>query len=230
MSRHRAPEPRRTRRARRTGEGVHPALAVVALLCVAGLALALVLMAGSDRTSRPQNVLGDFLGPESGESVAAYAERAAGSLDSLADDPGEAAADHWALVLFEPPVGADAAAAAVEGFGDLRVATMLIGPVVSRDLPEPSAGMTRGQLMDRELQRVLAAAGPGLPGGGDVVSGLVVRGSLDDLRGIAVRPGVTSVEALPADAARGRFGVRPFVEPQEQSEVDAPAGAPEPPR
>lgn len=201
MSRHRAPEPERTRpdfRATMRGwnaEGVHPGLALLSLLCVIGLAMTLVLLAGSDRVSRPPGAMGDFLGPESGETVADYRVRAEGTLDSLADD------------------------GAVEGFDSMRVATVLVGPVASRDMPEPVAGQRRYDVIERAVASAGRSAGAGDSADGPRVNGLVVRGTLGQLRVVRGRPGVAVVEALPADAVRGRFGVRAL------SEMEDPAPA-----
>lgn len=225
MSRHRAPEPERTRpdfRATMRGwnaEGVHPGLALLSLLCVIGLAMTLLLLAGSDRVSRPPGTMGDFLGPESGESVADYRARAEGTLDSLADDGAEAQAAHWALVTFDPPADVATAAAAVEGFDSMRVATVLVGPVASRDMPEPVAGQRRYDVIERAVASAGRSAGAGDSADGPRVNGLVVRGTLGQLRVVRGRPGVAVVEALPADAVRGRFGVRAL------SEMEDPAPA-----
>lgn len=98
MSRHRAPEPEK----KSAPDGVSPVMAAIAILCVLGLAVTLVLMSGSDRVSGPMNVNGDFAGPENGESVADYAARASESLRTpppLADgSAAEEGAEHWALL------------------------------------------------------------------------------------------------------------------------------------
>ncbi|MFD5867658.1 hypothetical protein ACFWGD_03450 [Corynebacterium sp. NPDC060344] len=232
MSRHRAPEPEQ-----KQGEGVSPIAAVIAIVCVLGLAVALMMMAGSDRTSAPMNVNGDFVGMDSGEDVAAYAARAAGTLadppaqaDGMASGPGDA---HWALVSFDPPAEPAAAAAAVDGLDGLRAGTMYVGQIVSRSLPEPVAGQTRADVIERELDLLRRSAGPVVRGTGDAnLTGLLVRGTLDQLRTIAGRPGVAAVEALAADAVIGRFGVRPLPLPEPGPDpvpAPAPEGAPDAP-
>lgn len=233
MSRHRAPEP-----AKKSGEGVSPVAAVIAIICVLGLAVALVMMSRSDRVSAPMNVNGDGVGIESGESIGDYAARAAGTLQSpppLADGSGAGAdARHWALVSFDPPAGAAEAAAAVDGIDGLRVGTMYVGQIVSRSLPEPVAGGTRADVFERELGDLRRSAGPIVQGVGEAgMTGLLVRGTLEQLRMIEGRPGVAAVEALAADAAIGRFGVRPLPLPDPgpapvPEPAPAPAGEPAP--
>lgn len=210
MSRHRAHEPER-----RPGDGVSPYVAIASLVCVVMLAAAMFFMAGSDRVSRPMNINGDMVGIETGETVADYAERAAKTLEDpppLADgSEASRRAPHWALVSFDPAVDAQVAAAAVDNIHGLRVSVLYAGQIVSRPLPEPTEGATRADVIDRELGLIRRAAGPGVQGNDPVgVTGLLVRGTVLQLRGIQSRPGVVAVEALPADAVAGRFGVRPL--------------------
>ncbi len=221
MSRHRAPEP-----AKKSGEGVSPVAAAISIVCVIGLAVVLVVMAGSDRVHGPMNVNGDVVGVESGEPLADYAARASESLRTpppLADgSTADVNARHWALVSFDPPADAATAAAAVDGIDGLRVGTMFVGPTVSRSLPEPVAGTTRADVFARELDLIGRSAGVAVEGYHGVgITGLLVRGTLGQLRSIEGRPGVVAVEALAADAVVGRFGVRPLPLPE-------PEPAPEP--
>ncbi len=221
MSRHRAPEP-----AKKSGEGVSPVAAAISIVCVIGLAVVLVVMAGSDRVHGPMNVNGDVVGVESGEPLADYAARASESLRTpppLADgSTADVNARHWALVSFDPPADAATAAAAVDGIDGLRVGTMFVGPTVSRSLPEPVAGTTRADVFARELDLIGRSAGVAVKGYHGVgITGLLVRGTLGQLRSIEGRPGVVAVEALAADAVVGRFGVRPLPLPE-------PEPAPEP--
>lgn len=227
MSRHRAPEPEK-----KPGEGISPVAAVIAIVCVLGLAVALVMMSGSDRVNAPMNVNGDVVGAESGEPLEDYAARAAESLRTpppLADGSEASDSDrHWALVSFDPPADAETAAAAVGGIDGLRVGTMYVGQIVSRSLPEPIAGETRADVFERELELLRRSAGPVVQGTeGAGLTGLLVRGTLEQLRSIEGRPGVAAVEALAADAAIGRFGVRPLPLP-DPGPAPIPEGAPEP--
>lgn len=220
MSRHRAPEPEK-----KSGEGVGPVAAAISIVCVIGLAVVLVVMAGSDRVHGPMNVNGDVVGVESGEPLADYAARASESLRTpppLADgSTADVNARHWALVSFDPPVDAATAAAAVDGIDGLRVGTMFVGSTVSRSLPEPVDGTTRADVFARELDLIGRSAGIAAEGDHGVgITGLLVRGTLGQLRSIEGRPGVVAVEALAADAVVGRFGVRPLPLPE-------PAPAPE---
>ena len=227
MSRHRAPEPEK----KSAPDGVSPVMAAIAILCVLGLAVTLVLMSGSDRVSGPMNVNGDFAGPENGESVADYAARASESLRTpppLADgSAAEEGAEHWALLTFDPPADADAAAAAVDGIEGLRVSTLYVGPMASRPVAEPTAGQSRADVIRAELDLIARAAGPVVGGGEHGITGLLVRAPIEQLRAIEGRPGVAAVEALAADAVYGRFGVRPLA-PPEPAPADAFAPAPDP--
>ncbi|QGS33668.1 hypothetical protein FOB82_00615 [Corynebacterium xerosis] len=224
MSRHRAPEPEKS-----ASDGVSPVMAAIAILCVLGLAVALVLMSGSDRVSGPMNVNGDFAGPESEESVSDYAARASESLGTplpLADGSApEEGAEHWALVSFDPPADADVAEAAVDGIEGLRVGTLYVGPMASRPIAEPTAGQSRADVIRAELDLIARAAGPVIGGGEHGITGLLVRAPLEQLRAIEGRPGVAAVEALAADAVYGRFGVRPLAPPEPVPAPDT-TGAP----
>lgn len=185
--------------------------ALLALLCVIGLVAAVVILSGSDRMSRGPLVNGDALGPGATESVAAYVARADASLSGL-DDAGGDPSRHWALVSFLPAQGPRESAAAVEGIPGLRVAQLVVGAGGFRALPEPIAGENRADVLAREFDTYVTAlnlpAGTA-PGG---VSGLVIEGMPEQLREIRTRPGVTAVEALPAGAVAGHFGVRPLTD------------------
>ncbi|MBF6293805.1 hypothetical protein [Nocardia farcinica] len=73
---------------------------------------------------------------------------------------------------------------------------------------------------DERYRRVLGVTAQRLTDGCACAVGVVVRGPLDRLRTLAENPAVRAVEALPADAIAGRFGVVPLL--PEHVDVVAP--------
>ncbi|MBD8507776.1 hypothetical protein HT102_14905 [Hoyosella sp. G463] len=191
-----------------------------ALLAVGLLAVVLVGAAviGALNPVPPLPVATDALGPTEGEPVGEYQQRAAATLDN-----GGINQPRWALVLPEQPVDAAAAAAMVTGTRASRI--ILDGgvggnealpgdPAVSLPAPPPGGdsgasirdGVSRGLSLLRE-QRALLGAEPDDAGCACII-GILVRGPASALDAVAARPGVSSVEALPADARWGTFAVR----------------------
>ncbi|WP_024793118.1 hypothetical protein [Tomitella biformata] len=186
------------------------------LAAVLGLAFAL----GAANPVAPQQVGTDALGPDPGEPAAQYLARAA---ESLAVD---GAASRWALVSFDDGSTAAAAAAAV---GQARVSQVQFWSLaagaqsplitVSTGASDDPAGLLSGaqalaaaqleaDMSAAVLEGVRATAAADLRAGCACVVGVLVRGASGELREIAERPGVRAVEALPADAVFGRFGLR----------------------
>lgn len=209
-SRRIAPD-RRVRRRREWEDTRRPAwvmwLSVVCLVC---LVVTVVALAGSERMSRPQAVNGDVLGPDNSETVDDYLARAAESVQGGQD--GQEGADsgepRWALVTPLTPAGPDELAEIFSGMSGLRVSTLLAGE--SRwQIPEPADGHRRADVFTASREQVAANAGVG-PGDPSLdVLGVLVHGTPEELRELDGRPGVLAVEALPPDAAYGRFGSRP---------------------
>ncbi|WP_075692209.1 hypothetical protein [Corynebacterium sphenisci] len=189
-------------------DSVHPAVALLSLACVIGLSVMFVLAAGSDRVRGPMSINGDFLGPEDGESVAGYAARADAALAGIDDELA-----HWALVSLAPPAEPEVVDRIAPGGSGIRVGRVLLGAAIAVELPEPPAGGSRAEVLRREATRAAVESGldPAAPLPG--VVGLVVHADAAALRAMRDRPGVAAVEPLPADAAYGRFGVRPLAEP-----------------
>lgn len=213
------------------------------------IVLALVAILTALRTELPRDpgVMSDAVGPESGEPVADYVDRAAGTLTEAAGG-----APRWALVSADRALTAPEAAETVADLprvSALYVQVPLPGvamPVSMVTLAEPVAGETsREPAFQRALSR-LASTVPGGhsegPAGGDAavvdresakatvsarrirageptIIGLVVRGSTTTLSATAQAPGVRAVEALPADAVWGRFAARPLL-PQQRVAAD----------
>lgn len=208
--------PGRARRARVIG--------VLAVLVVAG-----VVVAGMFGQPARLPVGSDELGPDPGMAVADYLARAR---SSLAVEP---TAQRWALVSFGAEPTAQVAA---ELTADLRVAQVLYRapidrvqtPLVTVDVPadraavRASSGWAASKLLwtlptgEDRGDRVTALSAQRIRGGCACVVGLVVRGTGAQLRGLADKPGVRAVEALPADAVAGRFSVTPLL-PEQQDAV-----------
>jgi len=78
------------------------------------------------------------------------------------------------------------------------------------DRPEPIAGEDRADVFQRELDRIGASlAGIGNVPTPELIDAAVVRDNGEVLRTLSERERIATVETLPADAAWGRFGVRP---------------------
>lgn len=192
---------------------------------------------------RESGVGTDRLGPEHGEAVADYRARARQSLD------GADTAERWALVSFTAPLPPGQLTGLGAGLRIAQVLYQVPMPRVRTPLtvvPVPagaaavlaSAEAAASQLRDaldpdaldpdsidrntadERYRRVLGVAAQRLTDGCACAVGVVVRGPLDRLRTLAQNPAVRAVEALPADAIAGRFGVVPLL--PEHVDVVAP--------
>lgn len=179
----------------------------LATLAVVGLLGALTIAYFDDATHKPVAPQGDMLGTESGESFAAYSERADLSLlDAPADQPS------YALVTFAEPLTPEEAATALRGVR--RVNAMIVQFAAPFSLPEPVAGEDRADVFGRELDRI----GASLQGVSSVpvperLDAVVVRDTGEGLRMLSEVADIATIEVLPPDAAWGRFGVRPVEVP-----------------
>lgn len=206
-SRRIAPD-RKARRRREWEDTRRPAwvmwLSVVCLVC---LAVTVIALASSERMSRPQAINGDVLGPDNSETVDEYLTRAAESVqDAESAEPADAA--RWALVSPVEPADPDELAEIFSGMSALRVSTLLSAE--SRwEIPEPADGHRREDVFAATREQVAASAGVGLDDPTLDVLGVLVHGTPAELQELSDRPGVLAVEALPPDAAYGRFGLRP---------------------
>ncbi|WP_420100015.1 hypothetical protein [Corynebacterium sp.] len=216
-SRRIAPD-RKVRRRREWEDTRRPAWVMwLSVACLVCLAVTVIALAGSERMSRPQAINGDALGPDNSETLDGYLDRAAASVQDAVDDTGDGqGAGRWALVTPVAPSGPDALAEIFGGMSDLRVSTLLFGN--SRwEIPEPADGHRRADVFTTARDQVAVSAGTAQDDPALDALGVLVHGTPDDLADLADRPGVLAVEALPADAAYGRFGVRPVtVEEREE--------------
>ncbi|QQM20400.1 hypothetical protein I7X09_20415 [Rhodococcus sp. P-2] len=205
-----------------TPRGLAPALAVVAVAAVVGVGFANPVPTPPIRT--------DTLGPDSGEAVPDYLERARDSIAAL-DGPV------WALVSFTKALTVDevitttssSQVSSVRG-PDVRVARVMYRvpiervqtPLMSVPVPDndeavrrsPGVAATRlaslGGDTDRQQQVALASAKQ-LSAGCACAVGVLVRATPEGLDAIARESNVRAVEALPSDASPWLAAVRPLL-------------------
>ncbi len=172
----------------------------------------------------------DRLGPDNGEYVAEYVDRAAMSVKKSLEDNDL----HWGLVSFDSAVSSAQSWGLVDGIrisqvllrvplDRVQTAVITVGVSGSELSVAESESVAASRLQvsmgrasmgpasmgqgDRQSQ-IDAASASALSAGCDCVVGLIVRAPAAALATIAGRPGVRAVEALPADAVAGRFAVR----------------------
>lgn len=213
-------------------------LLAVGLVVALGL---LLLFAGLLWPPREGVVLTDRLGPEQGELVADYVDRARRTFDdSAALDPrfalvslraaiapfqALAVADRVRVsqVLYQVPIPRVQTTLVAVSVPDGSWALLHSAGIAARQL---NAGATRstGQpqrpLGDERRRRIDIVSAARLEDGCACIVGLTVRGTSAQLAELAKRNGVRSVEALPPDAVFGRFSVAPLL--PEQIDVVAP--------
>ncbi|MBJ8343188.1 hypothetical protein JGU72_00770 [Antrihabitans sp. YC2-6] len=199
-------------------------------LGVVGVVL-LVVFAGLIDTPGKSRVSTDRLGPEQGERVSTYLERAQASLTGSEQS-------RIALVSFDTEV---APAQAYDMLGGVRIGEVLFQvpiPDVATRLVVIQVGDSREAVLDSseiaaaELNRFAGRSGPErqqrvddvsaqrLAAGCACVVGVTVRATPSKLTEIAAREGVRAVEALPADAIAGAYALVPLL--PEQTEVVLP--------
>ncbi|MFE3546685.1 hypothetical protein ACFXK0_27300 [Nocardia sp. NPDC059177] len=188
----------------------------------AAAVLAVVLLVFAFTAPHPSSgVATDRLGPAPGEQVEEYLNQARASLDGTDTDL------HWALVSFTEYLTPQQIPAAADG---LRVAGVIQHvpidrvqtPVITVATPageepavksaEAAAGLLAAQeFHDERSAEIARVVESRLRAGCACTAGLVVRGTLPQLRALAAQPGVRAVQALPADALAGRFAVSPLL-------------------
>lgn len=207
-------------------------------LGVAAVALVVfIVLLGVLNPPRNAGVFTDRLGPEQGEQVADYLARARDSLT------GTDAADHWALVSFTEPLVPEQIPSHSAG---LRISQVLYRvpiprvqtPLVAVPVPagdeaavasaESAAWLLPPNTPDERATRITALSAARLRSGCACTVGLVLRGPLAGLRNIASQNGIRAVEALPADAVAGRFGVVPLLPDQLDVVLPGPNDGPVP--
>ncbi|MEV0044680.1 hypothetical protein AB0H60_14540 [Nocardia rhamnosiphila] len=183
----------------------------------------------------------DRLGPDQGESIAEYLDRARESLT------GTDSADRWALVSFTEYRPATELHGQV---GDLRIGQALYRvplprvatPLVAVQTPAGDIALRRSgadaawQLADQRryagddrTARTLDVVIARLRADCACSPGVVVRAPLPRLRELAGQPGIRAVHALPADAVAGRFAVGPLLPDSPDPVSPPPDDGPVPP-
>jgi hypothetical protein len=183
----------------------------------------------------------DRLGPDQGESIAGYLDRARESLT------GADGADRWALVSFTEYRPATKLRDQV---GELRVGQALYRvplprvatPLVAVQTPAGDVALRRSgadaawQLADQRryvgddrTARTLDVVVARLRADCACSPGVVVRAPLPRLRDLAEQPGIRAVHALPADAVAGRFAVEPLLPDSPDPVSPPPDDGPVPP-
>lgn len=188
---------------------------------LAGIAVvALVVGAGLLNPVPTPPVGTDSLGPDSGELVSDYLDRARESLDAV---EGSA----WALASFAAPMTADDVIAATPG---VRVSEVLFRvpldrvqtPMVAIAVPDnndairraPGAAATRLAAMsgvDERQKRVAEVSSRLLSQGCACAIGAIVHGTAQELATLAGTPSIRALEALPEDGTPWRAAVRPLL-------------------
>lgn len=195
---------------------------------------ALIVGLGVATPPRPAIIATDRLGPENGEPVAEYLARARDSLS------GADADRHWALISFTEGITAARIPEYAGGLRISEITyhvplDRVVTPIVTVAVPAGEAvavdsakaaaaqveymismneraggveAMTPAEIRTTRVQTLTAAR---LRAGCACVVGLVVHGTLPELRNLATRPGVRAIEALPADAPAGVFALVPLL-------------------
>lgn len=214
---------------------------VLALVVVAVVAVGLLAVLGILNPPRDLGVRTDRLGPENAERVSDYLARAADSL-TVEDN-----ADHWALLSFTEPLPPDQLSAHT---GGLRIGQVLYQVPIPRvrtpltTIPVPAnetairasaasaAGLMRsastGEVSDERYRRILQVSAQRLEAGCACAVAVVVRGPLDRLRELRADPAIRAVEALPADAVAGHYGVAPLLPEHTETVLPGPDDGPVP--
>ncbi|MDO5029625.1 MAG: hypothetical protein Q4E11_03450 [Corynebacterium sp.] len=213
--------PQRRQARTKTGNdgSISPVMAIISAVSVVLLVVLFALAATSDRVSKPQNLNGDSLGPESWETFDAYRTRADESLvriqkeafDLENEQPIVEDAKFWALVTFDEPKDASQAAELAEAAPSLRIASMVLGGIVTRHLPQPSPAASEVELIKKQQELSAKYAEVPLDDDSLKINGFIVYSNSETLVAVRELPYVAAVQALPSDAARGRFGIRPYI-------------------
>lgn len=177
-------------------------VAWLSLVCLLVMFLGVLALSTSDRTSKPQPVNGDTLGPF-GVSGVEY-QREADEKLAQADGDGP----RWALVSPELEWSAEELTDLLRGF-DSRVSTLLYGPGVQIPVPEPAVGHTRRDVIDLAAQELSRASQNTISPDEVRFSGVIVYAPLAALRELRdSSPLVFAVEPAADGAVLARMGIR----------------------
>ncbi|MFE3321221.1 hypothetical protein [Nocardia sp. NPDC059195] len=192
-----------------------------AFYAIAAIGAVILLVVAYREPAPTSAVATDRLGPAPGEQVQQYLGDARASLGGAGTDP------HWALVSFTEYLTPQQIPAVADG---LRVSGVIQHvpvervqtPVITVATPggdEPAvnsgdaaAGLVAAQqFRDQRSAEIAHLTETRLRAGCACTAGIVVRGTLPQLRDLATQSGVRAVQALPADAVAGRFAVSPLL-------------------
>ncbi|MFD3705231.1 hypothetical protein ACFWUP_18995 [Nocardia sp. NPDC058658] len=194
---------------------VSPRNAVIYAITAIG---AVILLVVAFREPAPASAVAtDRLGPAPGEQVEQYLADARASLDGGDTD------QHWALVSFTEYVTPQQLPTVSDG---LRISGVIQHvpidrvqtPVITVATPggdepavrsgEAAAGLVATQqFRDQRSADIARVTESRLRASCACTAGIVVRGTLIQLRDLATQPDVRAVQALPSDAIAGRFAV-----------------------
>lgn len=200
---------------------------------------ALLLLVGILNPPIQRAISTDRLGPENGESVAAYLDRSREShFAATGSDP------HWALVSFGRAVAVDRVR---DMAGSMRISQIFFRvpldrvqtPVVSVAVGASDAALVRAsesasqQLRrrvgsDERAQRILDHSSRRLSAGCECVVGVLVRGASEALIAVSGDLEVRAVEILGPDVPYGQFAVRPLLPEHRGVVAPGPDGGPIP--
>lgn len=192
------------------------------LAVAVAVAGALLFLVGVSNPPIPRAISTDRLGPENGESVAAYLDRSRESHAAAAgSDP------HWGLVSFDRAVDIDRVRAMADSMRKSQVffrvpLDRVQTPVVSVAVGASDAALVRAsesaaqQLRrrvgpDERARRILDHSSRRLSAGCECVVGVLVRGESEALIAVSGDPDVRAVEILGPDVPYGQFAVRPLL-------------------
>ncbi|TCJ90106.1 hypothetical protein [Nocardia alba] len=212
---------------------------------IAAIAVAILLVIAFREPPPASAVATDRLGPAPGEQVERYLLDARASLDGGDTDQRGDTDQHWALVSFTEYVTPQQLPAMADG---LRISGVVQHvpldrvqtPVITVATPagdepavksgEAAAGLVAAQqFRDARSAAIAHVTESRLRAGCACTAGIVVRGTLPQLRDLANRPGVRAVQALPADAIAGRFAVSPLLPGSSDTVTPEPDDGPVPP-
>lgn len=168
----------------------------VAFVSLVALVALFIGFSGRDLISKPMPINGDVLGIERSESTQDYVVRAQRSLQQQLDDDPQALG--YALVSFSSPLTAYEAGQLLEN--QQRVNALMISGKPVLALPEPIAGVNRGETFAQQLDM------HNLPD--TKIHAAVVRGRYVDVEKLVAKDAVLAVEVLPPDAVWLQFSVR----------------------
>ncbi|MCL2532948.1 MAG: hypothetical protein FWE39_02180 [Nocardiaceae bacterium] len=198
---------------------------VLAVVVLAGAVLGL----GVANPVPAARISTDRLGPDSGEQVSEYLDRAQATLNADGDE--DPATQHWALVSLDAPV---TPSQLLDIAGGIRVSQVLFrvpldraqtpmvaipvaaNPTAVERAPSVAAARLQASVVGHDRPSLLAAYSANRLSAPDCacVVGATVRGSLEQLRALDAAASVRAIEALPSDAVAGSFAVSPLLPEQ----------------